>query len=95
VARRNKEGNREFSIFITNETNSQPGAWYPDNYYTKLTEISRDKRESVIADEIQANMGSLYFTDRELFNSYKDILPNAMSLVEIFIKEGKYENEQH
>jgi SPP1 gp7 family putative phage head morphogenesis protein len=59
----------------------------PD-YYLKANDRQRIE---FVADEFQANMGSLYFTNRELFNAYKELLPNSMGLVENFIKEGKYE----
>jgi len=89
---------REAILFVNEEIKDLKGEWHDDDYYIKDDNgklLTAQKRMEYIADEFQANMGSLYFTDRKLFNSYKDILPNAMSLVEIFIKEGKYENEQH
>jgi len=48
-------------------------------------------RISLGGNEFQASMGSFYFTNRKLFNVYKEVLPNSMGLVESFIKEGKTE----
>jgi hypothetical protein len=89
---------REAILSVNANAKDLEGAWHDDAYYIKNDNgklLTVEKRIEYIADEFQANMGSLYFTDRKLFDSYKDILPNALSLVENFIKEGKYEYEQY
>jgi len=67
------------------------GAWHDLGYYTEKYKNGKTVKtyREFTADEFQANMGSLYFTDRKVFNAYKKILPNAMQMVENFIKEGK------
>jgi hypothetical protein len=59
-------------------------AAHSSDYYQK------NDRIELMADEFQANMGSVYFTNRPLFHAYKELLPNAVGLVENYIKKGKY-----
>jgi hypothetical protein len=68
------------------EATKTTGAWHDNDYYFEKFGSEKVKR---IADEFQANMGSLYFINRKLFNAYKEVLPNAMGVVEKFIKEEK------
>jgi hypothetical protein len=66
------------------------GRWHNPDYYIKKGEKKgHDKQLELAANEFQANIGSVYFTDRKLFNAYKKILPNATEAVENFIKNGE------
>jgi len=61
--------------------------FHDSNYYIDLKRFE-SKNGSVAADEFLAHTGSLYFTDRELFNAYEKELPNSLGMVGAFIKHG-------
>jgi len=91
---------KQFELVVSSlDSNIDPrGAWHDWDYYVYDHKNSKNKKameksvkqyREFAADEFQANMGSLYFTDRKVFDAYKKILPNSLQMIENFIKEGK------